>query len=402
MGKEEELFIPKTKHKALKILLAIVLIAGLITGGYFLYQYKFNNPKTTVSNVIKDAKENFNEKLKEANDNNIYKLDGHVKLDSNMNDETINILKDLELLFNGEMDSKENVGNFTINTKYKNDKLIDINAYYEKNIYYILLEGIYDKYLKVENEEDIKKMPKINISNKDIYTIYSSLLTALEIEIDKQDIKKENVNINIDGKEVSVINNYIELKDNEVNKLSKGMVNTLKNDQKFMEVLNKLTDEKADETLSNLFNGIDEEEFKGVYKINFYTDKGLFKKKIVSVRQTISQEGSVVAFNVDKISDEEVYISMTSMGMGYSMNIKTSKNAINVVFSINIMGQYINIELNMNYEKIKEISKPDLSNSKDINTLTDKEKEEIENKLKDNKTLLKLIEEINKKGKQEA
>ena len=55
--KEEELFIPKTKHKGLKIILATLLIVGLIIGGYFLYQYKFNNPKTIVKTVIADAKE---------------------------------------------------------------------------------------------------------------------------------------------------------------------------------------------------------------------------------------------------------------------------------------------------------------------------------------------------------
>ena len=53
--KDEDLFIPKTKHKGLKIMLAIILIALLGVGGYFLYQEKFNNPKATVMNIINDA-----------------------------------------------------------------------------------------------------------------------------------------------------------------------------------------------------------------------------------------------------------------------------------------------------------------------------------------------------------
>ena len=33
---KEELFIPKTKHKGLKIILAIILIGALAYGGYYL------------------------------------------------------------------------------------------------------------------------------------------------------------------------------------------------------------------------------------------------------------------------------------------------------------------------------------------------------------------------------
>lgn len=404
MSKEvkEELFIPKTKHKGLKITLAILLIAGLIVGGYFLYQYKFNNPKQIVSNVINDAKENFKNKLAITDNSEIYKIDGHIKLDSNINDDTFKILKELELLFSGQIDSKESISNITINTKYKSDELATINAYHENNIYYILLNDIYDKYLKIENEENLENLNKININNKDIYTIYNSLLKAIEIEIDKLDIKQENTTIYLDGKEIKVINNYIELKNNEVNNLSKGIVTTLKNDQEFIKVFNKLTNTDAKDALDNLLNGVAEEEFKGTYTINFYTDRGLFKKKIVSVRQVITQENVPISINVDKLSDEEILISIMSMGIGYSANIKTSKNAMNIVLNINVMNQYINITINANYEKAKEIVKPNITDSKNIDELTDKEKEEIESKLQNNKALLKLIEEINKVSKQEA
>ena len=66
------------------------------------------------------------------------------------------------------------------------------------------------------------------------------------------------------------------------------------------------------------------------------------------------------------------------------------------------MGQHVNIELSMNYDTIKEINKPDVSNSKDIDSLTDKEINEIEEKLKNNKALLKLIDEANILGTKTA
>lgn len=391
--KEEELFIPKTKHKGLKILLAILLVAGLMVGGYFLYQYKFNDPKTIVKTVIADAKENFKAKQEELKKQEIYKVDGHIKLDSNIDDDTFKALNDLELLFNGEINQKDRIGNIDINTKYKNDNLVDMNLYYENDTTYLLLKDIYDKYLKIDNKEEDTVIVKVNINPNDVYVIYNSLLNALDKEIDKLEIKQENDTITIGGKERKVINNYIELKDKEVNNLSKSILNTLKNDKEFIEAINNITSENYLEKLEETEDSINEEEFVGTYKINFYTDRGIFKKKIVSTRQTITQNGMAAFITVDRISDDEIYLAITSTGITYSFNIKTAKSAMNLILGMNVLGQHVNVELSMNYETIKEVNKPDISKSKDIDSLTDKEIEGIKEKLRDNKALLKLIDE---------
>ncbi len=374
-------------------MLAILLVAGLMVGGYFLYQYKFNNPKTIVKTVIADAKENFKAKQEELKKQEIYKVDGHIKLDSNIDDDTFKALKDLELLFNGEINQKDRIGNIDINTKYKNDNLVDMNLYYENDTTYLLLKDIYDKYLKIDNKEEDNVIVKVNINPNDVYVIYNSLLNALDKEIDKLEIKQENDTITIGGKERKVINNYIELKDKEVNNLSKSILNTLKNDKEFIEAINNITGENYLEKLEETEDSINEEEFVGTYKINFYTDRGIFKKKIVSTRQTITQNGMAAFITVDRISDDEIYLAITSTGITYSFNIKTTKSTMNLILGMNVLGQHVNVELSMNYETIKEITKPDISKSKDIDSLTDKEIEGIKEKLRDNKALLKLIDE---------
>ena len=228
------------------------------------------------------------------------------------------------------------------------------------------------------------------------------MLNALQNEIEKLEFKQVNETINIDGKETKVLNNYVELKDKEVNDLSKRMVKTLINDQEFIKAINNITGEDYQDKLKDIETGMNEEEFNGIYRLNFYSDNGLLKKKLVSVRQTINVEGTVVSVNVDKISDEEVFISINSLGAGYSARIKSSKNTMNIIFSLNLMGQYVNFEISMNYEEIKEVNKPNITDSKDINSLTDKEKEDIENKLKSNKALLELLNNINNTNQKEV
>ena len=118
--KKEELFIPKTKHKGLKIFIGIILILGLAVGGYFLYQYKFNNPKKIINNALSDAKENIKKSLVNDIKDEKYKVNGYLKVEANLGNEAseiTNLLKDLELFFSGEVDPNNSIGNITINTK---------------------------------------------------------------------------------------------------------------------------------------------------------------------------------------------------------------------------------------------------------------------------------------------
>ena len=405
--KEEELFIPKTKYKGLKIFIGIVLILGLLIGGYFLYQYKFNNPKTIVNSLLGDAKENIKKSLVSDIGNDKYKVDGYLKVDANLGTESSEItslLKDLELAFSGEVDPSNSIGNIAINTKYKNDKLIDFKTYYENNIIYLLLDEIYDKYLKIDSTEEQKNsvastLPNINIKPKDMETLIDALIDSLKEEVNKLDIEKTDATITVDGKDVNVINNYIELQNKEVSNFIKGIINNLKRNNNFTNTLKKLTDKDVEEILDEVSMGMTSDLFQGIYKINFYTDKGLFNKKLISIRQTITQQGITMSVNFDKINDDEIELSLSMMGMSYSLRLKKTNSVINLSLSESMLGMYFKIDLNMNYEKIKEITKPDISNNKNINELTEKEQKKIEENLANNKALEKFYKEIEKSSK---
>ena len=271
---KEELFIPKPKHKGLKIILAIILVAGLAVGGYFLYQYKFNNPKAVVDNVLKEAERNISDSIKETTNDKKYYVDGHFKIDTNINDKTLQLLKDIEAQFNGKIDPNGDLANLTVNTKYKNEKLVDFNLYYEKNIVYVLLNGIYDKYIKFDNSNNAAaSVSSVKLDPKEAQTILTSMVKALRTELNKLDIKKEDTTITIDGKNVDVINNYVELKDKEVNNLIINMLTNLKDDQEFATIIGKLTGADGKTMLDGLVASANKGDFKGSYKINFYTDK---------------------------------------------------------------------------------------------------------------------------------
>lgn len=397
--KDEELFIPKTKYKFLKILLAIILIGGLCTGAYLLYQDKFSNPKNIVKNALeKNLK---TEKNLLIDEEGIYKINGFAKVNANLgkeNEAVTNMIKDIAFQFSGEIDTKESIANIEYDTEYKDEKLINIKSFIENNTYYILLDGIYDNYLKIKNNdvnsESFKEaMNSIQINSNDINTILNALEKSFSEEIVKYDFMKENDNISIDGKTVSVLNNYVILKDNEVNTLARAIIDNLANNNEITKIVGTLSGEDGKLVLTALASEIAKTPFSGTYRINFYTDKGLFNKKLISIRQEITQDGIPVTINTDNI-DDGIIISVGTLGMSFSIKIAKNSSNYNLNLSITMMEQYINVDVNLNYEKIKELTKPDISKSKNIEDLTDAEKKQIEEAFEKNEALKKFFNKI--------
>ncbi len=394
---QEELFIPKTKHKFLKILLALIIIGGIGVGGYFLYQEKFSNPKSIVRKILEESNNNLNELLINEKDNSKYKVNGIVKVDVNLGKEDAkiaSILKDINFQFSGEVDPNESIANIDINTKYKNEKLIDLKTYFENNITYILLDGIYDKYLKIENENNNEEnIGNIKINVNDIQVLIKSLGSAFKEEITKYDFNQEKIVITIDGKDVSTLNNYLILKDNDVNKLINNIFQTMSNNSDALKAINSLTGVDGKQFLNALSSEIASASFVGTYRINFYTDNGLFNKKLISIRQEMTQYNMTTSYNIDKIEDGFIF-STNSMGLTYSIKIKKNSSNFNLNINLNMLETYANIDISMNYEKVNEITKPDISKSKKIEDLTETEKKQIEDAFKNNDALKNLFSKI--------
>ena len=396
---EKEEFIPKTKYKGLKISLAILLIVGVLVGAYFLYQYKFNNPNAIIKQVLDSVKSSAKNTSKI---NEKYKYDGLLKIDTNMADEnTNNIIKNLELQINGQLDYKEQIGNVIINTKYKNEKFVGISTYYEKNNLYLLLNDLYDKYIKFENKNEINTN---NIDSKDAQIIANSIIDALKKEINNLKVEQSNSTITIDGKDVETIENKITLNSEQIITISKNILTSLKNNKEFIKTMDKVSKENTTESINKLLKDINKKDTNETCFISFYTDNGLFNKKLISIRLAVidnkTDEKQVI--EIDKISNDETSILFSTLQGEVLVRIKKNGNAVNLTINTKQDEKFIKIIFNVNYEKINTITKPDVSNNKDMASITEQELNDIQTKLMENKTLLKLIEEISKTNNKEA
>lgn len=395
---QEELFIPKTKHKFLKILLASLIVIGMAIGGYFIYQSKFNNPNKTVTKLLEDANTNVDKAFETSSQSGKYKVNGLVKVDGSLPDEMkgiMDLIKQLSLQFNGEIDLDSKNGLLDLNTKYKDDKLINIKTVFENNDTYIYLEDIFDKYIKLSNETVTEELPTVEVDVNASKTLVKSLINAFNKELDNHELMKEEATISIDGKDTNVYNNYLVLSDKELNTFAKGIINNLQNDSNFIEAYKKVTNNDAQEYLKKALEEMND-DFKGTYKISFYTTKGLLKQELVRFSQEITQEEQKTILNVDKINDNEMIISANSSGMEVSIKVKKNNTAVGLNLNLNMMGMVIKLDADVNYEKINEISKVDTSNYVKMDELTEKDASKIDENLGKNQNIVKFIEEIQK------
>ena len=396
---KEELFIPKTKHKGLKITLAIVLIMAMGVGGYFLYQNKFNNPKQTIMNIIDSDIHSINN-LIESDKNNKYKINGLIKLDATLPDtyeDLATIIRNIDLQFSSEVDLENKLGNIQLNTKYKDKKLLDITSIYENNTLYILLNDLYNKYIKISlndinNKNNNTKIPEFNIEIKDIKVLYNSYYKALKEALSKLEYATENTKILIDGKELNVKNNYTVLKGNATKKFIETFLNILSNDIDFNNVLKKL---KIENAFKELIGSLNEQILNNTIKINFYT-KGIIKQELISEKFEFIVDNKTTEFKLDRINNDEKIIIIKSNDVDINIKIKKTNSVLNLNVIANILKTEIKFDFNANYEKINNITNIDVSNSININEITEETIKEIEEKTENNNALKALIEDINK------
>lgn len=392
---KEELFIEKDKHKFIKIFISLILILGILGGGgYYYYTNYYNNPNYTVSTLLKKSKKELKKELNEENEYNKLKINALINLNmssSKKEEQTIlEILNNLSLQVNAEVDTKLDIYNIELSSKYKDDDFINASTYIENNDLYLKLVNLFDKYIKIGKSEEIKNISNKNINADDAKKIATGILNALEKATSNLNFEREKEKITVDDKEYDVFNNYVILRNNEINQLLINLLENLQNDDEFIHSYKKI----SDINLQELINYYKENSIQAEYKISLYTTTNPFDTKLVSIQldQKTSDKKETTTINI--ISEDELLIK--EIDNESTIEIRIKRNGNNIIIDIKSKIDYFESKINMNLsiDKISNISKPDLSNAIDISELTEDDKASIEEKLVENTALTTITDLI--------
>lgn len=389
-------------HAWIPLIIILVLLVGGCIGAYFLV---FANPKQAFQKTIDKSFNYLTSSIKKL-DNQSSSFKGEMSLDYNITSNDTELQKLMEVLnhvdwnFQYGMDYNNKVFTFDLDTKYKNENLINANIYGKDGKVYILAKDVMNKYLYTEVEEYDKFFKREDIHTEDYTTVLNSVKTALKKALKNEKFKKTEETLTIQGKSEKVSKNSLVLDATATANISKSLLKSLKEDKKFIQIFSKISEVTEKELTDNLeesYNQIQVDETdKTVLTVSIYTS-GLLH--------------SFVGFEIDlKYEEQPLYkILITQKNNFYEFNIFSGEEKIltgslkeeakdstfKEELTLDIASTVsVKLLLNGKMEYNTKIEEPNLSNSVNYEELTETELNDIITKLSKNKAFTDFLNDI--------
>lgn len=377
---EIEEYFSDLKKKNFPIWILFVILFLLIIGGIGYYYFVIDSPKNIFLTIINtNLKEN-----KSTNQTINYEFDLNTNIKTTKKEflGSADILKEIALSGTGGINLNTKENSTKLNTFYKGEKLIDIDLYSKENTIYFKLPELYNKVIKISNEENSNKDNKKK--EEDYKKLINSLKEELTTILKNATYKKEYTNLE-DGlvKKVSLL----------IDKsLTEKFYNSLINNKDFIESYSNISEISIEDTIKEIkdeINVLDDE----TNEISLYLS--IFDNKFIMF-ETITEENRLVIIKEDNNYEYKIYEDSIIFCQGY-LELNKVNNSYEISFALDDIEEEISIILNLDlslvYDKDFEIM--DVKDSINYNDLTENDENQIMNNLSKNKTLLKLLDDIN-------
>lgn len=363
------------------VIFVIIALLGLAFFGGKYYLASRNNIKIFMDNYFNELEENIGK-----NNSTSGSLSLNVNGDTTDKEEKIfKILNNLDFSMNYGIDTKENITNIDISTNYYGDKLININTYIKDNNIYLSSSDLYSKYIKIENKKEDNSEKK-SMTNDDYKVIINSISTAVSESLKEEYFTKNWVKL--DGKSVNKVE--LLLNNNNIKIINENIINNLKNNNNFIDSFGKLIGKKTmevKELLDKEIKEVNSNEYSDI-KISLYTKITKFVKLEIT-----SGEDKIVVKSNDKGYSFEIVDSEDNNT--YNGTIEINNNSDSTTYNVNVKdSNNLEIKINNTINKTTKIEKKDVSNSVLLEDITEKEYENIINKISNNKAFNKIYEDI--------
>lgn len=340
---------------------------------------------------------------------------------------------------------------YLMNFTYDQKDMLKINMYGQEKNMYIELKDLFSKYINIPYEELDTIFDDPNTSLEDMKIITKSVKDALLEALEAKDFKTTKEKIKIGSKEEKVKKiSYTVDKENAL-KVITSIVETLKKDKKFVSTVAKRinkTEDEVNKNLDKIITGYNKEAWEGV-TIAVYC-KGLNNKAIqyeivdgssntTTIYQKDEKEKKIIFKSGEtealtlvhenktntkskttiKVSSLDLEGIIEKDGNTYDLIIQDSKDTFKITGKYinnrkdngNTKTENINVDLNMESKNQKLASikittngtstigkaveiKEDLTNSIEIEKMSEVENNEILTNMMKNETLMKFINSI--------
>ena len=344
----------KDEKKKSKIAL-LLLIIGLVIIGGVIYFYLFKKSSTFETYINKSFT------YLEENLVNTLDSEGKITLSFNLNTnnqdmkDVVNLLNKVKVDSSYQIDFTNKKMNINLNSTYNNKELLKGNIYTENSYLYFNLNNITDKYYKSDKIEEYEEMFNLDMNTNDLKEYLNDYQEKLIDNLDKAEIREENVSLN--------------------NK------NVLKSTLVITDELKKEMD-------------LDSEDYDfTINKVILYTDnKNFVKLEIISDNNTITVDKNNNIYKVEFTEENKEPVKL---------DIDIKDNLVNVVAYLNDTDLSGNITFGFSKNKLAKFTSVDVKNATNFSDITEDEMNNILEKISTNEGVMALLDEIEKLGQTE-
>lgn len=314
--------IVEDKKKNNKMIIAIAAVAVVIALVLLLPSLLFNK-KTLVSHEVgvlfKEARTSLDKldknSLKYDLDKDVVGVSGTVTFDSDYKTDQIDLtkLKGLKVSYDGVIDKKGNKASGSLKL-IGSQNLLDVNAMMNGKIVFVNLGDLYEKTILTQTEKEVKDVEVSSVTAEDMKILLDKTEKTIKENIKDEDITKEKVQKEINGKKGSY--QKISYKVNVVEH-TKKVIEAYNNDDSVVEVLAKMSGLKEKEVKDSLKKSLDsmKDAKEETITVNAYTS-GLVPK--ANEYEIILDDDTIIVIDVnDKVYDYKIMEGKKVLGTGH-------------------------------------------------------------------------------------
>ena len=403
----ENFNVKKPKKKGLIIggIAAAVVIVALV----LVYFLVLSNPKFIFNKAI--------DKLLAVNSKQYDSVKVNAEIRASVEAEDITYqtqLSEIEkykIKFGTQMDLEAKKEIVDLGLEYDNQAVIDAQVYYNNGEMYAYLEGLFDKYIQMDMDEEIKAaldevFSSVNSEDmKNAEKAVNIIRDELKAQInEKGEFAKEKETIDVADNEEKVTKTTLKLTQKELYSLVADMCLNLADNDELIDYLGQKELADALEEIAELIKD-EETNNKNYAEISLYT-KGLLNSNLVAVDLSIysADDASTVVVSVVK-EDEGVYsYKVSAKASGIKMDFLKGKVEIDkdkdskeeqsgkaTITAEVVETGSAKLEIDYAVEVNKGIDKVDTSNSVNMNSLTQEDMQAIMTKLMERPLIGQLI-----------
>ena len=388
------------KNNTSFVVLICLIAAVAVCCGFLIF--KQLNKNTTPKNMFINGIENLFKTEKNEKKFETISTDFKLSIDAksvSLEQEILDLFNKISLEGTANVDIKNNIGLIGLTALYDKSSLFDGKLYIEENAVYMYLTDLFDKWIKL----DAGDLTQNDLSG--VITMNGVEVDPQELEVLSEEVKdafikslKDNYFTKEKDDNLTIVTLTID-KDNVLDIINSFITN-LDNSKNFKETAKKITGTDVDyilDTLTESLKDVSKNDLNEMSPIKIkmsLNNKNEIKK--LSVDTTIEEQKILIEAEMvdENNSSLSVYISGIKL---ISLSVKDEKkgDTTNSTIGLSVTGLIdlnINLETTVKYDE--KLEKIDTSNSIDVNSLTEKQIESIENKFMNNKAVQKLISAI--------